>query len=100
MGEQVGHGADVVLVPVGEHDRLDVVEAVQDRREVGQDQVDAGLVDVREEHPAVDDQQLAVVLEDGHVAADGAETAERDDPQAALGQRRRRCRARCGVGHS
>ncbi len=59
-------------------------------REVGQDQVDAGLVDVGEQHAAVDDQQLAVVLEDGHVAADGAEPAERDDPQAAVGQRRRR----------
>ena len=82
--EQVRHRADVVLVAVGEHDRLDVVEPVQDRREVGQDQVDAGLVDVGEQHSAVDDQQLAAVLEDGHVAADGAEPAERDDPQAAL----------------
>ena len=41
--EQVRHRADVVLVTVGEHDRLDVVEPVQDRREVGQDQVHAGL---------------------------------------------------------
>ncbi len=59
----------------------DVVEAVQDRREVRQDQVDAGLVHVGEQHAAVDDQQLAVVLEDGHVAADLAEAAQRDDPQ-------------------
>jgi hypothetical protein len=26
VGQQVGHRADVVLVAVGEHDRLDVVE--------------------------------------------------------------------------
>ena len=59
--------------------------------EVGQDQVDAGLVVLGEEHAAVDDQQPAVVLEDGHVAADLAEPAERDDPETALGQ----C-GRCG----
>ena len=43
-----------------------------------------------EQHPAVDDEQPAVVLEDGHVAADLADAAERDDPQAALGQVGRR----------
>ena len=89
VGQQVGHRADVVLVAVGQHDRLHVVEPVHDRREVRQDQVDAGLVDVGEQHAAVDDQQLAVVLEDGHVATDGTEAAERDDAQRTGGERRR-----------
>ena len=88
LREQVRHGADVVLVAVGQHDRLDVVESVHDGREVGQDQVDAGLVLLGEQHAAVDDQQLAVVLEDGHVATDLAEAAQRDDPQGSLAQRR------------
>ena len=73
----------MVLVAVGEHDALDVVEAVPMELEVRQDQVDAGLLLLREEHPAVDDQQPAAVLEDRHVAADLAEAAERDDAQAA-----------------
>ena len=84
--QQVRHRADVVLVPVGEDDGLDVVEPVLEVGEVGQDQVDAGLVVVGEEHAAVDDEQLAAVLEDGHVAADLAEAAERDDPHAAVGE--------------
>ena len=79
--EQVGHRADVVLVAVGEHDAEDVVEAVADGAEVGQDQVDAGLVLLGEEHAAVDDEELAVDLEDGHVAADLAETADGGDPK-------------------
>ena len=54
--------------------------------EVGEDQVDAGVVVLGEQHAAVDDQQPVVVLEDGHVAADLAEPAERDDPQAPLRQ--------------
>ena len=87
LAQEVGHRADVVLVAVREHQRLDVVEPVPDRVEVGEDQVDAGVVVLGEQHAAVDDQQPAVVLEDGHVAADLAEAAERDDPQAPLGQR-------------
>ena len=60
--------------------RLDLVEPVSDRVEVGEDQVDARVVLLREEDAAVDDQQPLVVLEDGHVATDLAEPAERDDP--------------------
>jgi hypothetical protein len=90
LAEQVRHPADVVLVPVGEHDRHDVVQPVPDGGEVGEDDVDAGLVLLGEEDPAVDDQQLAVVLEHRHVAADLAEPSERDHAQAALGQGRRR----------
>ena len=88
LAQQVRHRTDVVLVAVGQHQRVDGVEAVPDRVEVGQDQVDARVVLLGEEHPAVDDQQAAVVLEDGHVAADLAEPAEGDHPQPALGQRR------------
>ena len=61
--QQVGNRADVVFVAVREHDADDVVQAVLDRREVGQDQVDAGLVLLGEQHAAVDDQDLAVDLE-------------------------------------
>ena len=40
-----------------------------------------GVVLLGEQHAAVDDQQPAVVLEDGHVAADLPEATERDDAQ-------------------
>src|SRR5690606_24469448 len=97
--EEVGDAADVVLVAVGEDDALDVLEAVTDRGEVRQDHVDAGLVLLGEEHAAVDDHQLAGVLEDGHVAADLAEAAERGDAHAVLGQARRSRELGTGRGH-
>ena len=84
LAQQVGHRAEVVLVAVREHDGLDVVEAVPDVGEVREDQVDAGLLLLGEQHAAVDDQQPAGVLEDGHVATDLAEAAEGDDAQAAV----------------
>jgi len=84
--QQPRDGADVVLVAVREHDGLDVVETVLDGAQVGQDQVHARRVLGREEHAAVDHEQPAGVLEHGHVAADLADAAQCDDPQAAFGQ--------------
>ena len=86
LAQEVRRGADVVLVAVGQHQRLDLVEPVPDRVEVGQDQVDARVVVLGEQHAAVDDQESPVVLEDGHVAADLAETPKRGDPQTSLRQ--------------
>ena len=100
LAEQERHRADVVLVTVGQHQGVDVVEAVPDGREVRQDQVDPGMVLLGEEHPAVHDEQPTVVLEDGHVAADLAEAAERDHPEAAPGQGRRRGQLGVGMAHS
>ena len=86
--QQVGDAADVVLVPVGEDHPDHLVEAITDRGEVGQDHVDAGLVLLGEQHPAVDDQQRALVLEHGHVATDLAQPAQGHDAEAVPGQLR------------
>ena len=75
----------MVLVRVGQHQRLDVVEAILDLTQVGQDQVDARLVVAGEEHAAVDDQQPTEMLENRHVAADFADAAQRGDPQILPG---------------
>ena len=87
--EQERNRPDVVFVGVRQHQRLDVVEPVFDVSQVRQDQVDARLVVGREHHPAVDDQQPAEVLENGHVAADFADSTQRGDPQTTCGQRTR-----------
>ena len=96
LPQQEGDGADVVLVAVGEDDADDVVEAVPDGGEVRQDQVDARLLLLGEEDAAVDDQQLAAVFEDRHVAADLTEAAERGDAQAAFGSVRGGPSSGCG----
>ena len=75
--------ADVVLVAVGDHDRLDRVDVVAQVGEVGQDEVDAHHLRRREAQPDVDDDDAAVVLDDAHVLADLAEPPEREDAQGA-----------------
>jgi hypothetical protein len=43
----------------------------------------------REQDPGIDDEDLAFELEDGHVATDLSETAERDDAERPGLERRR-----------
>jgi hypothetical protein len=75
LAKQVRNRADVVFMTMGQYEGVDGVESAPDRLEVGQDQVDAGMVVFWEEHSTVDDEQPAGVLEDRHVAADLAEAA-------------------------
>ncbi len=89
LPQQVGNAADVVLVRVRQHERVDLVQPAVQGGEVRQDQVDARLVILREQDAAVDDEQPPAELEDRHVAADLAEAAQRDHAQTAVGQGRR-----------
>jgi hypothetical protein len=80
LAQEVRQGADVVLVTVGQDDRANALGVVAQVAHVGQDQVDAEVLVPREREARVDDHDLASLLEDGHVLADLAEAAERDDP--------------------
>ena len=100
--EQVRQRADVVLVRVREQHGSYAVTAVGEIRHVREDQVDAEVLVPREGEPGVDDDDLAVELVDGHVLADLADAAERNDPQSVPRHQRilraptRRRRSRAG----
>ncbi len=85
VAEQVLDGADVVLVAVGEDERLDPLGVLPQVGEVGQDQVDPVHVRVGEHQPAVDEHDRAARIVDGAlldrhaVAADLAEPPEEHD---------------------
>ena len=81
--KQVGNRSDVVFVTVGEHDGHHVIEAISDRLEIRQDQVNAGLGFLGEKDTTVDDEQLAIDIEDGHVATDFPNPAKRDYAESA-----------------
>ncbi len=75
----------MVFVGVGHDEGLDVVEPVLDVAQVGKDQVDAGFVVRGEQHAAIHDEQSAQMLENGHVAADFIDPAQRGHPQTSRG---------------
>ncbi len=66
----------MVLVAVGEDDRLDILGAVAQVGEVGQDQVDPGHLGGRKHQPGVDHDDPPVVLDHGHVLADLPQASE------------------------
>ncbi len=75
---------EVVLVAVGDDDRLDVVGALAQVGEVGQHEVDPDHLRGREAQADVDDDDPPVVLDDGHVLADLPEPPEGQDAQVEL----------------
>ncbi len=75
--------AEVILVAVGDDDRLDVVDPLAQVREVRQHEVDAHHLGGREAQPAVDHDDAVAVLDDGEVLPDLADASEREDAQLA-----------------
>ena len=75
--------AEMVLVAVRDHERLDRVDVLAQVREVGQDEVDAHHLGRREPQAAVDDDDPAVVLDDRQVLADLADASQREDAECS-----------------
>ena len=79
LAQEVREPSDVVLVAVREDDRADA--AALEVADVREQEIDTEMLVAREREPRVDDDQLARRLVHGHVLADLAEAAERDDAQ-------------------
>ncbi len=84
VGQDVGQPTDMVLVGVGDQERLDLVGALAQVGDVGHDEVDAEHLLLGEHQSAIDHDDLIAVLEHVHVLADLADTAERQDAQARV----------------
>ena len=86
VAEQVRERPDVILVAVGQHDRDDVGRVIADELHVGQHEVDARHVRRGERQAHVEDQELAVELEGGHVPADLADPSKQDEAADGIRQ--------------
>jgi len=71
---------------MGDDDRLDLLPPLQDVRHVWDDNVNPQHVALGEHETAVNDQQPAAGLHHHHVLAYLADSAQRDDLDAVLGQ--------------
>ena len=84
--QDVGNGADVVLVAVGDDHTADAVAVLLQVGHVGDHQVDTGhLILVGEANAAVHDDDVLTVLNDGHVLAYLVETAQGDHTELGTG---------------
>ena len=80
LAEEVRQRADVVLVAVGQDDRVEDVGVLGDVGEVREHEVDPEQLGARERQARVDEDHAAAVLEGCHVLAHLAQPAQRDDP--------------------
>ena len=92
LAQQIRNAADVIFVSVRHEHRAQFVGALPHVREIADDDVDSVHLVVGEHQSAIDDDHVVVRLDDRHVAADLAATAERDDandrePRAGWGRR-------------
>ena len=79
--ENIGDGADVVLVAVGDEQAPDPGFVLDEIAHIGDHAVDAVHIIAGEGHAAVHHDDLAAVFIGGHVLADLVETAKGDDFQ-------------------
>ena len=84
IGDDIGDGADVILMPVGDDDAPDFADVGLEIADVRNNHVDAVHILVRETHAAVHHDDVVAVLIGGHVLANLAKTAQRDNLQFGL----------------
>ena len=72
----VGNGADMVLVAVGQHQRRQPPELSREGAHVGNDEVHAEVLGTGEHHPGVDQQAVRPAADGHHVHAELADAAE------------------------
>ena len=85
--QHVRDRADVILVPVRQHQRLDPV--LLELPQIRDDQIDAEQVRLRKHHTGIDHDGRPAAGDDHHVHAELAEPAERDQFERRRTRRRR-----------
>ena len=69
----------MVLVRVREDDGANVRSPISEVRVVGQDEIHSEVLVAREREPRIDDDEVALAIEDGQVLTDLTQAAERHD---------------------
>ncbi len=74
--QHVPHGADVIFVAVGQHERRELV--LLELAEIRDDQIHAEQLRLREHHARIDEDGRVAARDDHHVHPEFADAAERD----------------------
>ncbi len=86
--QQVGQRADVVFMPVGQHDRQDPVCPFRQVLDVRIHEIDARHVALGEHEARIDHEDVTIVLQRQQILPDLTETAQRDHPQRCVTHKR------------
>ena len=75
---EIGNAADMIFVSVRQKDAADLLAVVDEIGDVGKDEVDPRHLFGREDDACVNDDDVAAVLDGGHILADLADAAEEE----------------------
>ena len=81
--QDVGRGADMILVPVGKKEAPDVVLFPNQVGHVRDDQIHPEHILLGKHAPAVHDDDVVLIFKNGHVLADFIHAAQRNNPELA-----------------
>ena len=85
IGCEIRDSADMVLMRMRQHDGLELIAALLDEFEIGEHQVDAGILVAREGHPEIDHQPASLTPVQIDVHADLARSAQGEEQQFVFG---------------
>ncbi len=86
IAQNIRQRADVIFVPVRQHDGAHHVAVLLQVGDVGNDDVNAEQFGFREHHPGIDHHNVVSGAQSQHVHAELAKSAERNCPQRRLAQ--------------
>ena len=86
VAQDVGQGADVIFVPVRQHDGAHPIAILLEVGDVRNDDVHAEQFGFRKHHPGIDDDDVVAAAQHEHVHAELAQPAERNSPQRRFTQ--------------
>ena len=79
--QDIGRTADMILMPVGKQISADMVLFAQQIGHIRNHQINPEHVLLREHAPAIHNDHIVLIFENGHVFADFIHAAQRDDSQ-------------------
>ena len=82
--QQIRHPADMILMPMSQHQSIHPIQLILDIAEVRQNQIHARLLLLRKQHAAVNQQNMTVILDHIHIAANLTQTPQRDNTHGTL----------------
>ena len=79
----------MILMPMRQHQSIHLIQLALDITEIRQNQIHPRLLLLRKQHPAVDQQNMGIVLDHIHITADLTQTTQRNNTHGTLAILRR-----------
>ena len=85
LGREIRHCADMILVTVRQHDSLELVDAILDEFQIGEYEIDPGVLIARKRHAQIDHQPASLAAVEIDIHANLARSPQGKEKQFVFG---------------